>query len=221
MRLASISRANGSRRRLHSRSVGSSATSSGCSALPANARSSSASSQSSAARRSPSIESPSSSVRRAKPYIASRWRALAPGQQTAGDGEVLAACTLHHRARRSRVRDRAIARLVSDEHHPCRSLPHAGGRLRLAGCEPEAAPERDHREQQPVEVVVDVVVGREAGAGVLRLVPAAVLALGLDEPAHTPLERLRALAGGVQREQRPGGLRGRAVAAPDPALLVV
>ena len=39
-----------------------------------------------------------------------------------------------------------------------------------------SAAERRHREDEPVQVVVDVEVAREAGAGVLRLVPAAVRA---------------------------------------------
>src|SRR6202040_942434 len=48
------------------------------------------------------------------------------------------------------------------------------------------------------------------------LIPAPVLALGVDEPLHAPGEALRALSGRVQREQRPGGLRGGALAEPHP-----
>src|SRR3954469_10497176 len=55
----------------------------------------------------------------------------------------------------------------------------AGTRARRAGCSwallgGEQAAQRHHRERLPVEVVVDVVVRREAGARVLRLVPAAI-----------------------------------------------
>src|SRR5271166_2259126 len=53
----------------------------------------------------------------------------------------------------------------------------------------EAAGQGHDRERQPVEVVVDVVVQREARARVLRLIPAAVGALGCSEPRHAARER--------------------------------
>ena len=57
-------------------------------------------------------------------------------------------------------------------------------------------------------MVVDVEVRREAGAGELRLVPASRRAAGSRTSQRTPRShRRRALAGGVQRQQRPRGLR--------------
>ena len=46
--------------------------------------------------------------------------------------------------------------------------------------------ERAQREDQPVQVVVDVEVAGEAGAGEVGLIPGAVGALGRDEPAPAP-----------------------------------
>ena len=61
--------------------------------------------------------------------------------------------------------------------------------------------ERHHREDVPVEVVVEVEVAREAGAGEVRLVPAAVGLLRLDEPLdRAPRGLAVACAGGVQAE---------------------
>ena len=68
----------------------------------------------------------------------------------------------------------------------------AGRSSRPAG--PHVAAERADREDQPVEVVVDVEVAGEAGAGELRLVPGAVGALGVDQPADAALDRRAALA---------------------------
>ena len=56
---------------------------------------------------------------------------------------------------------------------------------------PEDAAERHHREDVPVQVVVQVEVAREAGARVVRLVPAALGPLRLDQPAR-PRDRRRA-----------------------------
>src|ERR671923_1110879 len=71
----------------------------------------------------------------------------------------------------------------------------------------QAPPQRCEREQVAVEVVVDVVVARKARAGVLRLVPGPVQALGLRQPAQPALGGVRAgLAGGVEGKQRPCGL---------------
>ncbi len=69
-----------------------------------------------------------------------------------------------------------------------------------------AASERHHRKREPVEVVVDVVVGREAGARVLRLVPAAVGALGAR-----PASRRRARS--PRRSARPAPRAPRAAPA--------
>ena len=80
-----------------------------------------------------------------------------------------------------------------------------------------------NRKGQPVEVVVQVEVAREAGSGELRLVPGAVRALGFRQPADPALGGLAvALAGGEQREQRPRGLRrgGRALAGPGRRVVV-
>src|SRR5215216_1845278 len=50
------------------------------------------------------------------------------------------------------------------------------------------APQGHHGEAQPVQVVVDVEVAREAGAGVLGLVPGTVLTLVRDEPGEAALD---------------------------------
>src|SRR5690242_1364372 len=52
----------------------------------------------------------------------------------------------------------------------------------------------------------------EAGPGVVRLVPSAVLALRVDQEADAAADRalVRAIARCEQREQRPGRLRRRA-----------
>src|SRR5215813_12204369 len=85
----------------------------------------------------------------------------------------------------------------------------------------EDAAEGHDREDLPVEVVVQVEVAGEARPGEVRLVPAAVVALGLDEEANGALDGLAGFAGGVQREQRPRGLgRGRGAAAPQLRLAV-
>src|SRR5262245_23249114 len=77
------------------------------------------------------------------------------------------------------------------------------------------AAERRQREDEPVEVVADVEVAREARARELGLVPVAVLALGARQPGDGALDGRRTLAaGGEQREQRPAGLRGGRAAAP-------
>jgi len=76
----------------------------------------------------------------------------------------------------------------------------------------EVPAQRVHREHQPVQVVVDVEVAREASAGELRLVPVAVGPLGLGQPGDAALDGVGRAAGGEQREQRPGRLRRGGVA---------
>src|SRR6266571_7873726 len=92
----------------------------------------------------------------------------------------------------------------------------------------QVSAERADREDEPVQVVVDVEVAGESGAGVLRLVPAAVRPLVLGKPADAALDAAgpsaaggRGLAGGQQREQRPRGLRGRRLAAAGQRLVVI
>src|SRR5688572_26525865 len=80
------------------------------------------------------------------------------------------------------------------------------------------APERLDREDQPIEVIVDVEIARKARAGVLRLVPVAVSALRLREPFDRALDAAPPLARGEQREQRPRGLRCGRIAEPGRAL---
>src|SRR6266700_7340315 len=55
----------------------------------------------------------------------------------------------------------------------------------------QVAAERADRENQPVQVVVDVKVAGEPGAGVLRLVPTAVRALAGGQPADAALDAAR------------------------------
>src|SRR5205807_2236154 len=82
-------------------------------------------------------------------------------------------------------------------------------------------PQRHDREHEPVEVIVDVEVGRESGAGELRLIPAAVVALGHEEPMDPAADRRRALARSIEGEQRPSGLRSGAGPSPDPRWIIV
>ena len=99
-------------------------------------------------------------------------------------------------------------------------LDRAAARARAARSsrDSEDPAERHHREDVPVEVVVEVEVAGEAGAGEVRLVPAAVRPLRLDEPADRAAAAAVAvrLAGRVQAEQRPGRLRRGRGAAPAP-----
>ena len=71
----------------------------------------------------------------------------------------------------------------------------------------QVAAERADREHQPVQVVVDVEVAGEAGAGVLVLVPAAVAALRSTSQATPRVDRVGVGVDREQREQRPRGLR--------------
>src|SRR5690242_5803837 len=71
-----------------------------------------------------------------------------------------------------------------------------------------APTQRHDREHEAVEVVVDVEVGGEAGSGELNLVPPAVRALRVHEPGDPAVHGLRTLAGGIECQQGPGGLRG-------------
>src|ERR1700722_624398 len=87
---------------------------------------------------------------------------------------------------------------------------------------PYVSAERGDGERQPVQVVVQVEVTREAGPGVVGLVPGAVRALGASQPADAALDgRAVALARGEQREQRPRGLRGGGGALRRPVFWVV
>src|SRR4029078_2419842 len=61
----------------------------------------------------------------------------------------------------------------------------------------------------------------ESGAGELRLVPASVRALRVDEPANGALDGWSGLARCVEREQRPRRLRSRRRAASAPARVAV
>ena len=74
--------------------------------------------------------------------------------------------------------------------------------------------ERADREDEPVQVVVEVEVTREPGAGELRLVPGPVASLVLGQPADPGVRGRPGATGREQREQRPRGLRrgGRAMA---------
>src|ERR1700730_10745882 len=95
-----------------------------------------------------------------------------------------------------------------------RTAKIGSGIARLTGAVPA---ERHDGKPQPVQVVVDVEVTREAGAREPRLVPGAVRPLGVDEPGNAPLDRLRpalldgrtVFDGGVREEgeQGPGRLR--------------
>src|SRR5580692_533082 len=88
---------------------------------------------------------------------------------------------------------------------------------------PYVSAERGDRKRQPVQVVVQVKVAREAGPGEVRLVPGPVRALGLRQPADAALDGLAlGLARRQQRQQRPRGLRGggRAPARPVPRVVV-
>src|SRR6185437_6048617 len=87
---------------------------------------------------------------------------------------------------------------------------------------PHVSSECGDGERQPVQVVVQVEVAREAGAGEVGLVPGAVRALGLRQPAQATLGRLAvALARREQRKQRRRGLRGGGRAAAGPLRLVI
>src|SRR4029077_15590697 len=78
-------------------------------------------------------------------------------------------------------------------------------------------PERHQWEVQPVVVIIEIEMDREAGAGELRFVPAAVGALtieqigdaALDAPLIFGPERRVAFRRGEQPDQRPGGLARR------------
>src|SRR6202044_1887260 len=87
---------------------------------------------------------------------------------------------------------------------------------------PYVSAERGDGERQPVQVVVQVEVAREAGPGVIGLVPGAVRALGARQPAD-PARDAGAVARArrEQREQRPRGLRGGGGAPGRPVFWVV
>ncbi len=89
---------------------------------------------------------------------------------------------------------------------------HAEGDDAAVGGEHVAvARQRPQREEAPVAVIAQVEHAREPGRGEARLVPEAVVALGLREIGDAALDC--GIAGPPRRhqgEQRPGGLRGRA-----------
>ncbi len=166
-------------------------------------------------------------------------RANAARQHPAGDGEVLAlrrapsprprrACRRVRRpwsitpvfrlprpgARRRRrasasrrVPPRASARATAGARRRSPGRPGPSGR--------QAAAQRHHGKREPVEVIVDVVVRREAGARVLRLIPDAVRpsACSRASPrrARAPASARRPHAGRAapRRSARPCSGRGR------------
>src|SRR5437763_53291 len=73
---------------------------------------------------------------------------------------------------------RTVRRPTAASH--CSTTPPRWSRLHT-----QIATEGADREDQPVEVVVDVEVAGEAGAGELRLIPAAVCALCPGQPCDT------------------------------------
>ena len=128
-------------------------------------------------------------------------------------------------ARRRRIRDwrRRVRRATHAAAHHARAWP-AGKDGRAAQCAsayresdrrsaqslvaPTYRPSATDREDQAVEVVVDEEVAGKPGPGEIRLVPASVVALVLDQPFDaTPRRRRPGLAGRDQRKQRPRGLR--------------
>src|SRR5512147_225831 len=63
-----------------------------------------------------------------------------------------------------------------------------GEQLPVEGVAVQVAAERGEREDLPVQVVVDGEVPGEAGAGKIRLVPGAVLSLGVGQPLDAALD---------------------------------
>ena len=144
-------------------------------------------------RRAPLRASPAPPAGRPRASRRARRRAGRSRRSRAGDRAGAAAAGGWRRGS-SRVAARAITASAAGARRRRRcsamSVTPAARRRRprmrrlTGGIAAEAAPERHHREREPVEVVVDVVVRREAGAGVLRLVPAAVRRAGCHQPAH-------------------------------------
>src|SRR5262249_47684706 len=103
---------------------------------------------------------------------------------------------------------------------------HRPRRRRALGAvagEPGAILSEGHqRKVVPVEVVAEIEVTREAGAREEALRPRAVGPLGADEPVDAALDgvALRSV-GSEEAEERPRGLRGRALALPGETLVVV
>src|SRR6185312_14076974 len=91
------------------------------------------------------------------------------------------------------------------------------------------AAERRDRKHHPIQVVVDEEIAGKTGAGVLRLVPRTVGALGLDQPGDTPLDahlvtRITLLprdAAGEQGKKGPRRLRRGGIAAAGPFGIIV
>ena len=136
----------------------------------------------------------------------SRWRARRRRRACSRPMPVRSDC---HAARQPGAqRERLDPQRREDEQRGARRASTRS----LTACSPRTiAAERGDREDQPVQVVVDVEVAGEAGAGELRLVPACRPARWVvDQPARRRgSTAVAALAGREQREQRPGGLRRR------------
>ena len=184
IRLASISRTSGSRGSAHSRSVGCRGASISGSARPGPRRRGRvhSSSQSSAASRSPPCaESPELVERGGRSHRSRAGAERSRRGQARGwrPGSSHRLGARHHRLRGGSAR-RCVAGTAS---RSCRSRS-----LRRRGCTVQAAPERHDREHETVQVIVDVVVRGKPGAGVLRLVPRAIGALGRrHEPGDAAL----------------------------------
>ncbi len=104
---------------------------------------------------------------------------------------------------------------------PTPSARCGAARRSVTGVAAAYRPERGDREDQPVQVVVDVEVAGEAGAGELRLVPGPVGPLRADQQLDAAPAAPVALPGREQREQRPGRLRRGRRAAADPRRVAV
>src|SRR6516225_8401623 len=86
-------------------------------------------------------------------------------------------------SRRSGARTSRLALVAPGSAVSPASAVRGCGRVSVMGITPYVSAERGDGKRQPVQVVVQVEVAREAGAGELRLVPGAVRALGLRQPA--------------------------------------
>src|SRR6266478_1632504 len=83
----------------------------------------------------------------------------------------------------------------------------------------DVAAEGHHREDEVIQVVVDVEVTREPRAREGLLVPPAVGSLGVEEIAHAAGNDRPSLLERQKGEEGPGGLAGRGV--PSPPIVVV
>src|ERR1700687_4040882 len=84
------------------------------------------------------------------------------------------------------------------------------------------APKRHQRKVVRIEMVAQVEMVGETGAGELALLPVAALALALQEPLHAAHQVLTdPVLAGDQPDHRPRGLRRRAGAASVPGRVLV